>query len=251
MIYKPTVVILVAMLASPAAWSATETRELDSFEAISFELPFNVEFVVSDEPFVTLEGDEDTMDEIITDVRKNTLKIRKENSWFDWSDEEVHVTVGYQQLSKITMAGSGDGFAEDMEADELALRIAGSADLEIDNLIANDLKISISGSGNVTLNALDADSISTSIQGAGDVELTGRVVSQKISISGSGDHNARDLHTQETDIKVQGSGDVEVWADASLNATIMGSGDIQYYGSPSLSERIMGSGNIQHRGDEP
>lgn len=248
MIYK-TIATLALLTAIPSTWA--ETRELSDFDAVAYMLPFDVEFVISDEPYVTLEGDQDTIDEVITEVEDGTLRITKNDGWFDWSDEEIYLTIGYQRLTAISMSGSGDGYAKEVEADDLSLRIAGSASLEIDSLICNDLEIKIAGSGNVNLNDLEADAMTTKIAGAGDVEVSGRVVSQSISISGSGDHNARDLRSQEADIKVQGSGDVEVWAVASLNAMVMGSGDIDYYGDPEINERIMGSGSVERRGDEP
>lgn len=228
-----------------------ETFNVEDFTAISYSLPFNVELIATDEPFVTLEGDQDTIDEIIVEVDGDTLKIRKENRWFDWSDEEIHVTVGYVELEELYMNGSGDAYAEEMDTDDLLIKISGAAGVEIDQLVSNDLTITISGYGNVNVNDLEADSMSTSISGSGDVEVSGSVVTQTISITGSGDHNARELRSQEAEVNIRGSGDVEVWALASLDARVMGSGDIEYYGKPQLRERIMGSGDIKHRGEEP
>ena len=242
---------LAAVCCTSPTWAESETREVDEFEEVSFALPFDVEFVASDELFVTLEGDEDTIEEIITEVKGDTLRISKESKWFDWSDEEVHVTVGYNKLSAISMSGSGDGFAEYIEADDMNIRIAGSASLEIDKLVCNDLAISISGSGDVNLNELEADSMGTKIAGSGDVDVAGQVVSQEISINGSGDHNARELRSQEAEVSIHGSGDVGVWTVASLSASVMGSGDIEYYGDPKLEERIRGSGTVERLGDEP
>lgn len=226
-------------------------RQVEDFNAVTYALPFEVEFVAADSPYVRLEGDEDTIDEIVTVVDAGTLKIYKEDTWFDFSDEEVLVTVGYTQLSSLSMSGSGDGYAEDLESDEMTLKVAGSANMEIDRLSCNDLLISIAGSGDIHLNELEADTMQTKIAGSGSVEVIGRVVSQKISIAGSGDHIARELRSQEAEVSVAGSGDVEVWAMASLNAKVVGSGDIAYYGTPKVHEQIIGSGDLQHRGDEP
>ncbi len=240
-----------ALLLSATAWAETQKRDMDEFTKIAYSLPFEVEFVVADEHYVTLEGDADTIDEVTTEVDGDTLKIYKEDSWFDWSDETIVLTVGFEEVSAVRMSGSGDGFAEIFESDDFAIKIAGSALLEIEKLICNDLDISIAGSGDVQLNDVEADTLATSIAGSGNVDASGRVVSQKISISGSGDHNARDLRSQETDITVRGSGDVEVWTVSALDATVMGSGDIAYYGNPKVDERIMGSGSLERRGDEP
>ncbi len=250
---KPSTPLIaaVALLVGTNAWAETEKRDMDEFTKIAYSLPFEVEFVVADEHFVTLEGDADTIDEITTEVDGDTLKIYKEDSWFDWSDETIVLTVGFEEVSSVRMSGSGDGFAEIFESDEFAIKIAGSALLEIEKLICNDLAIAIAGSGDVQLSDVEADTLTTSIAGSGNVDVSGRVVSQKISISGSGDHNARDLRSQEADISVRGSGDVEVWAVAELDASVMGSGDISYYGNPKVDESIMGSGSLERRGDEP
>jgi len=247
--YRSLLVCTALVIAAPFTWA--QEREVGDFDGVKYALPFEVEFVAANDPYVRLEGDEDTIDEIVTEVNDGTLNIHKESSWFDLSDETVIVTVGYTNLSSINMSGSGDGYAEDMESEEMSLKIAGSANLEIDRLACNDLIISIAGSGDVNLNELEADTMHTKIAGSGSVEVVGRVVSQKISIAGSGDHMAGELRSQEADVSVAGSGDVEVWAMASLNAKVVGSGDIAYYGSPKVHEQIVGSGDLQHRGDTP
>ena len=194
---KPSTPLIAAaaLLIGANAWAETDKRDMDEFTKIAYSLPFEVEFVVADEHFVTLEGDADTIDEITTEVDGDTLKIYKEDSWFDWSDDTIVLTVGFEEVSSVRMSGSGDGFAEIFESDEFAIKIAGSALLEIEKLICNDLAIAIAGSGDVQLNDVEADTLSTSIAGSGNVDASGRVVSQKISISGSGDHNARDLRS--------------------------------------------------------
>jgi putative autotransporter adhesin-like protein len=233
---------------TPQAWA--ENRDLKPFEHVNYSVPFNVEFVLSDTPFVTLEGDEDTIEEITTEVKDDVLHIRKESRWFDWSDGDVLITVGYPSIASINMAGSGDGYAEEINTDQLRLTISGSAELELDQLVCNDLIIVISGSGGIKLNDLDADTMNTRITGSGDVEASGRVVTQDIAITGSGDVQATDLRAQEVEVAIRGSGDAKVWALASLNAKVTGSGDIAYYGNPQVHESILGSGNIKHRGEK-
>ena len=248
--YLAAALILTTAITAAASASA-ETRALDDFDAISYSLPFDVELIAVAEPYVAFEGDQDTIDEIITKVEGNTLIIRQEDSWFDWSDGEIYVTVGYTVLTELDMKGSGEAYAATMDAEDLLINISGAAGVEIDQLVSNDLTIKIQGSGNVNLNDLEADAMRTMIAGSGDVEVSGNVVTQRITIAGSGDHNARELRSQEADIDIAGSGDVSVWTLASLQAQVMGSGDIEYYGEPQVSERIMGSGNIEHRGDKP
>ena len=242
--------LVLACTAPYAALADVETREVDEFSEIHYMLPFTVDFVLADEHYVELDGDEDTIDEITTEVRGDTLKIYKENSWFDWSDGKVRITVGYTELEALTMAGSGDGFVEALENDELTLKVTGSANLEIESLRADEVYLSIAGSGNVEIEDAQIDTIESKINGSGDIAISGRAVAQEISISGSGDHVAEDLRTQETSATVRGSGDVRVWAESHLSASVVGSGDIEYYGAPSVKERVMGSGSIIQLSEE-
>ena len=233
-----------ATICAANAYADEETREVEAFTAINYTLPFAVDFVAAGEHYVKLEGDEDTISEIETEVRGNTLKVYKENSWFDWSNGKVVITIGYKELEAITMAGSGDGHAESLENDEITLKITGSANLEIEELEADEVYLSIAGSGNVDIDNAEVDTIESKIAGSGDIAISGRAVAQEITISGSGDHRASDLKTQETSASIRGSGDVTVWAESHLSASVVGSGDIEYYGAPEIKERIMGSGSV-------
>ncbi|NKB98586.1 MAG: hypothetical protein GKR90_08865 [Pseudomonadales bacterium] len=235
---------IVGVLIASHAAADTERRDVNEFSEIAYSLPFDVEFVVSDEHFVELEGDEDTIDKIQTEIRGNKLKIYKQNSWFDWSNGSVVVTVGFEEVDAITMAGSGDGFAEVLEADEMTLKITGSANLEVETIDADEIYLSIAGSGNLEIHETNVDEVESRIAGSGDMELAGRAVSQEISISGSGDFRAPDLQTQETSASIRGSGNIVVWAEAHLSASVAGSGDIEYYGAPDVTERIRGSGDL-------
>jgi len=242
---------LLIGLTAATVWAAEETREGDDFSKISYTLPFEVEFVQATQPFVTLEGDADTIEEIETRVKNGTLKIFKDNSWFDWSDEQVVLTVGFTELESIAMAGSGDGYAEAFSSDSFSIRISGSANLEVESLACNDLDVAIAGSGDMRAHDLSADVVSVSIAGSGNVDLAGKAVEQDVSISGSGDHNAAGLESQEADINIAGSGDAEVWVAAALDVNVVGSGDVLYYGEPKVQERVIGSGGVEYRGNTP
>lgn len=244
MIIKTLGVMLVMGL-SVFAWG--EEREVAPFSQISYGLPFDVEFVAGSEHKVILEGDQDTIDEIETQVSGKTLKISKDSGWFDWSDEEIRLTVIYTQLDGITMSGSGDGFANSIDADKFSARVNGSAGLEFETFSGNDLELTISGSGNINLNDLDADSVSVSISGSGDIEVAGNTIAQSIKITGSGDYNGRELQSKEATVAITGSGDAELSVEATLTASVTGSGDIVYYGNPQENTKVTGSGEIERR----
>lgn len=239
--------------AMPASHAAEDDRDLEPFEAVNFSLPYSVEFVAADRHYIEFDGDEDVIDDIKTRIKGDTLKVYKDSGgWFNWSEGNVVVTIGYVDLNSINLSGSGDGFAELIETADLTLRITGSANMEMEAVVADTVSISIAGSGNVEIHQLDADQVTSKIAGSGDIELSGRAVEQEISIAGSGDLEAAELRTQETTAKVRGSGDIRVWAASRLGASVMGSGDVYYYGDPqSVKESVHGSGDVVHLGAAP
>jgi len=236
---------------SLVTWAQAETRTIDHFTSIDYALPFNVELIASNSPFVRLDGDQDTIDEVLSEVDGHTLKLYRERSWFDWSDEEIHLTIGYTDLTSLGLTGSGDVYAEHIDSDQLRISVAGSAAVEIDDLLSHQLEVNIAGSGNVNLNRLQADTVTTHIAGSGDAHLRGNVISQHISIAGSGDYDAGELRAQEVDAKIVGSGDAIIWALTRLSVSVMGSGDVEYYGEPRLNQRIMGSGDVKRISTAP
>ncbi len=243
--------IAISVVTSKVALADTEQRQLSEFNSVTYSLPYSVEFLAADEHYVLLTGDKEAIDKIITKVNANKLKISSKKSWFNWSNEEVLVTVGYVNLDAISMTGSGDGFAKELASNELRLRITGSSDLKIESVNTDILQVTLTGSGDITINDVEADSIESRITGSGSIDLSGRVIAQDIAITGSGDHYAPELRSQETTVKIHGSGDAEVWAEARLNISITGSGDIEYYGNPSVTDRITGSGDLIRLGGQP
>ncbi|XOV85005.1 MAG: head GIN domain-containing protein [bacterium] len=236
---------LLMTLTGTTLWA--ESRTVDAFTAIAYPLSYDVEFVAGSEHRVDFEGDQDTIDEIETRVSDNTLRLSKDSGWFDWSDGDVSITITYVALEGITLSGSGEGFAEAIDADRFDLKITGSAGFEAEQVNCNDLTLRVSGSGNIDMYNLRVDNVSASISGSGDMELTGETISQTVTITGSGDYSAKDLRSQEATVKVTGSGDAQLWAQATLDARVIGSGDITYYGNPSENTSVTGSGNIEQR----
>ena len=237
-----------ALTLTGAAHAADERRDVDTFYAINYALPFEVEFVQGDQEYVLLEGDEDVIEDVITEIKDGTLRVYRRDRWFNWNDGKIVVTIGFEEIDSLALAGSGDGFVERIDSEDLTLAISGSASLEAEEVSAKALLLKIAGSGDVSIADLDADSISTKIAGSGDIELAGRSDEQEITIAGSGDYDGRRLRSDASDISIKGSGDVEVWAESQLDVSIMGSGDVRFYGDPTITERINGSGSVEPRG---
>ncbi len=203
-----------------------EERSLHQFEELSIETSINVTLHQDrnlDQPKLVLNGQQNILDNIVTDVSGNVLEIDAEKCFNTNDVLEAHLY-----------------FAEIKEID-----ISGSGSLNSDGKIkGEDLELNIDGSGEVDLK-VKYESLDTDINGSGDVTLRGNVVEHDAVINGSGDILAVGMKTTETELEINGSGSCEVHATESLDISVNGSGDVKYKGNPQhLNQQINGSGGV-------
>jgi hypothetical protein len=105
--------------------------------------------------------------------------------------------------------------------------------------------ISIVGSGDLVATNLDCDSFDASVTGSGDLELAGECGRLDLSIAGTGDFAGESFEVGAAEIDISGSGDVVVNATDELVVRITGSGDVGYFGDPSTDIDIAGSGDVR------
>lgn len=105
--------------------------------------------------------------------------------------------------------------------------------------------ITVAGSGDVIAANLDTGRLTTVISGSGEVRLAGSADVQDVQISGSGDYAGGDLPGASATVAITGSGEVTVRVSDALAVTIIGSGDVRYFGSPRVTKNITGSGDVR------
>ncbi len=105
--------------------------------------------------------------------------------------------------------------------------------------------VSIAGSADVVAPDLDCDTFTVSVAGSGSFDVGGSCDGLDVDIAGSGDVDAEDLAVARADVSIAGSGDVIVDASDELRVAITGSGDVVYVGDPATDIDIRGSGNVR------
>lgn len=205
-----------------------ETRDVSDFDEVVMRLSGKVYIKIGDKNEVILEGDEDVLEEVETEVRGGKLSIGEEGKrrW-SWrrSRTRLNVYITVKELNGAYVSGSGD--------------IIGQTVFKSDNF-----KASVSGSGDIELE-LDAKEVDSRISGAGNIELSGASQYAKLSISGSGKYLAEEMKVDEYEISISGSGRGSINAQESLDVRISGSGSVYYRGRPSVNSRVAGSGRVR------
>jgi hypothetical protein len=244
--FASAITIAAATLLSPtaSAWgwgttvtgsgtAKTDTRNVSGFTGVGISVPAKVTIVQGDKEGVTLEGDDNIVAIIETEVERGGLKLRfAERGTNVKTKLPLKATIHVKTLESLSVAGSGDVIADQLKCKNLKTSIAGSGDVDIKNLSADQLKVSIAGSGDMAIGS-------------------GKVNAIEVSIAGSGDIKAGGVEADKVKVSIAGSGDATVWAKANLSVSVAGSGDVKYYGNPEVKKSVMGSGSTKKLGDTP
>jgi len=180
-----------------------EERTVVGFTEIELRGSGNVIVDAGTSESLTVETDDNLLPLISTEVRGSSLVIENEQSIAPSTD--IVYRVGAIDFEGVSVAGSADVVASDVDCDVFSVSIAGAGSLDLDGVC----------------NALDID------------------------IAGSGDVDANGLLVERAEVSIAGSGDVAVNASDELDVSIAGSGDVVYLGDPATDIDIQGSGEVR------
>lgn len=233
-----TVLILtVSITANAQDWSGnskkingsgkvvTVNRTTSSFDGITVGGSFDVLLVKGKEGKITIEGEENIIPFIETEIEGDLLHIQIKKNTAINTTKKLLVTVYFENIEKVSLAGSGN-----INSSEI--------------IKSKDFAVALGGSGNITLK-VDANEISSNIGGSGNIELTGSAKELTCSIAGSGSIKAYNLNTDILNANIAGSGSVNASVKSKIKAKIVGSGNVYYKGNPlDIDTKSVGSGSV-------
>ncbi|RPD98788.1 DUF2807 domain-containing protein [Aureibaculum marinum] len=204
----------------------TITRTVSDYDKIGVAGSFDVELIEASEGDITIEGEDNLLRYIITEVDGKELKIKWKRGIRIRTSKKIKITVPFKDINEIALAGSGD--------------ITSNA-----TITADEFKINLAGSGDIDLK-LKVVKLKSAISGSGDLSLRGETINFDCAVSGSADVDADDLITDNSTIRVSGSADVSIHVNQVLDAVVSGSGDISYKGNPKKNiSKVSGSGSVR------
>lgn len=207
----------------------TITRNTGDYDRISCAGSMDFKLVYGTEGTIKIEGEENLLEYIITEVKGDHLvvKVRNGINLRNSRNKDIIITIPYRDIEEVSLTGSGDVWNTDTINEE-------------------HLKVSVSGSGDMKLN-VKTQRIDSNLTGSGDITLTGNTDFLETKVTGSGDFHGFDLQANTTEAYVTGSGDIDVVCNDFLKARVTGSGDIKYKGNPEKEDtKVTGSGNISN-----
>lgn len=208
----------------------SQERPMAAFDEINVAGAFNVYYIQSDESKVLVEGKEEFVEKVITELNDEALTIKLEPGTYH--NLVLKVTVYSPEVDEINVAGSGDFFdvaghtsrssieyrlagsgdltlAALSTKDDLEIDLAGSGDVRADGIVCKDLEIRLAGSGDIRIDATVENDIDARINGSGDITLNGSCDKAELKISGSGDMRGN-LSYKKISTSCNGSGRISL-----------------------------------------
>lgn len=206
----------------------SQERNINGFYKILFNGNGNLYISQGEKESVKIEGEDNLVDLITTEVVDNTLRIDFKKSK---TAENINSTIPLKiyievkSLQEVRLSGSGS--------------IISTTPLEF-----HTLKLSISGSGSTNLQVVGRKLVSI-LSGSGNFVVKGEIDNQDIWISGSGTYQGEDLISKVANINITGTGKVNINVQDKMDIRISGAGVVIYRGSPLIHQSISGAGKIQ------
>lgn len=224
------IIILTCLLAfTLTSWAQEkQTRNVGDFTSISFGISGDLYLTQGNSTKVVIEGDEEDLEKIQTEVSGDRLRIYTKNSnWnWNWGNSKIKVYITVKNFDGLNVSGSGDAVSDGV-------------------IRGGDVKLSISGSGSMDMK-LEATTLDMGISGSGSISLRGKAVSSDLSISGSGKLDAADFIVETVEVHISGSGSARVHATKEIDSRISGSGSVRYAGDPDkVYNKSSGSGSVR------
>jgi hypothetical protein len=222
---------------------STETRSVRDITAIELAMPGVLWIELGQAESLRIEGEDNLLPYIETEVRAGTLEIRTQSGVSLQSTKPIAFCLSVRGLDSIAITSSGDVHAPDLTAGDFVVEISSSGDLSMGDLQCDRLRVEISSSGEVSVGNLTADRVEVLISSSGGVEIAGGAANvQAITISSSGRNNAPDLESSQVDVCLSSSGSATLRVSDRLIGRLSGSGDINYIGDPRVDVSTSSSG---------
>ena len=197
------------------------------FSAIDLRGVGDLHIMQGDAAPVRIEADEETLNELTTEVTGDRLVIRLDpwkafRLWGSSRRADFYITL--PGLTGVTVSGVGS--------------------VDLPSYSAHRLEFAVNGSGNVRAN-IGVNELKVTVAGSGDCAMTGIAHKQEVRITGAGTYIATGLQSEEASVSIGGAGKAKLQVSETLDVSIGGAGTVSYAGTPRVTQRIGGFGKVE------
>jgi Putative auto-transporter adhesin, head GIN domain len=162
-----------------------EKRTVPAFASVNLSGAYDVEIVAQQEQSLEIEGDDNLLPLIKTEVKGGVLEIYTEKSFS--TKNKLRVRISVPQLEAIFASGASDIVASGVKTEDFNIDTSGAGSIKVTGE-TKTLGIEMSGAGNVDTRDLRAENVIVNSSGAAsaDVYASGEL---RINASGAGNVN--------------------------------------------------------------
>lgn len=205
------ILFFVGLIALNATAQKRETRGLPPFTSLSVSQSIEVELVKGAEEKAEITSEEIDLDDILTEVSGNKLRIHLDGWNRSWGGR-VKIVLTYRELEAVSVGASATVSGED----------------PID---ASSFYAEASSSGSLSL-VVNCSRLDVDVSSSGRLKLKGKATVQEIDGSSSGNYDGFDVQSEIVRADVSSSGRVGVSVSKELRADVSSSGRVTYKGQP-------------------
>jgi hypothetical protein len=220
-----------------------QTREIPVFTKVLNSTAVNVRINPVDGKPNTLTCDDNVVDLIETEVKRDELQVTTKGPGYVVSVAcvlDVQATV----LESVVSSGSGTVEGTGPFQEVASVNSSGSGGVSLDGVFGAGLSAVNSGSGALTLLDVTASTVTVSSSGAGASTLEGNATSGTFTLSGSGAVDASALSLATATVASTGSGDLTLNVSDTVSGSLSGSGDVIVSGGAEVNVSTAGSGGV-------
>jgi len=190
--------------------------DVDGFDQIEVASALDVTVVAAEEAGATVRGDDNVVERVEADVRRDTLRLSLEDD-VTLTDAELAIEVRVPDL--------------------VGLRVSGASSVTLEPAVAaEELSVELSGAASVD-GQVSVDALAATLDGASDLTLEGGADRATVEADGASELALADLTVRELEIALSGASSGEVTVTDALAVELSGSSDLVYAGSPEITDQ--------------
>lgn len=211
-----------ALLASTAPVPAAERRfSVTDFERVVVEGPYVVRLTPGRSSVATARGSQAGLDRLSLDVSGQTLRIRRNRQYWGGNPEAQQGPIEIELVTRTLRSA----------------RVVGPGRLDVGRLEGLRVDVTVEGSGNLRAANVEADNLSVGLAGAGRIELAGTAESVTADIQGTGDLDASRLVAENARITTTTTGTIAMGVTRSADVNALGLGEVAIIGRAACTLR--------------
>jgi hypothetical protein len=204
----------------------TQQRSIGTFDGIDVSGAISVQLRIEPTHSVKIEGDQNLLQYIRTEVTNGTLHIYRENGFNVKPTKDMVIYVSAPAIADIEVSGASN--------------VVGKSPLTGDK----EMQIHASGASSVELD-VNVASLISDLSGACTLKLKGRAEKFSLEASGASTVECIDLVTEETTLDVSGATDVKVTSNKQLTIDATGASSVEYRGNATINQKSSGASSVK------